>query len=44
MPVPYVCMPRPAHFEDADVLVEKLVVGPYENNVFVIRSKRSKKR
>jgi glyoxylase-like metal-dependent hydrolase (beta-lactamase superfamily II) len=34
-------MPRPAHFEDADVRIEKLVVGPYENNVFVIRSKRN---
>jgi glyoxylase-like metal-dependent hydrolase (beta-lactamase superfamily II) len=34
-------MPRPAHFEDADVRVDKLVVGPFENNVFVVRSKRS---
>jgi glyoxylase-like metal-dependent hydrolase (beta-lactamase superfamily II) len=32
-------MARPAHFEDADVRVEKLVVGPFENNVFVVRSK-----
>jgi glyoxylase-like metal-dependent hydrolase (beta-lactamase superfamily II) len=30
---------RPAHFEDADVRVDKLVVGPFENNVFVVRSK-----
>jgi glyoxylase-like metal-dependent hydrolase (beta-lactamase superfamily II) len=34
-------MPRPAHFEDADVRVDKLVVGPYENNVFVVRSKHT---
>jgi glyoxylase-like metal-dependent hydrolase (beta-lactamase superfamily II) len=33
-------MQLPAHFEDADVRIEKVVVGPYENNVFVIRSKR----
>ncbi|HZP28725.1 MAG TPA: MBL fold metallo-hydrolase [Acidimicrobiia bacterium] len=32
-------MARPAHFEDADVRIDKLVVGPYENNVFVVRSK-----
>lgn len=32
-------MGRPAHFEDADVRVDKLVVGPFENNVFVVRSK-----
>jgi glyoxylase-like metal-dependent hydrolase (beta-lactamase superfamily II) len=34
-------MPRPAHYEDADVRVDKLVVGPFENNVFVVRSKRT---
>jgi glyoxylase-like metal-dependent hydrolase (beta-lactamase superfamily II) len=34
-------MARPAHFEDADVRVDKLVVGPYENNVFVVRSKHT---
>ena len=34
-------MARPAHFEDADVRVDKLVVGPFENNVFVIRCKRT---
>jgi glyoxylase-like metal-dependent hydrolase (beta-lactamase superfamily II) len=28
-----------AHYEDPTVRVEKLVVGPYENNVFVVRSK-----
>lgn len=32
-------MARPAHFEDADVRVDKIVVGPFENNVFVLRSK-----
>jgi glyoxylase-like metal-dependent hydrolase (beta-lactamase superfamily II) len=32
-------MPRPAHFEDARVRVDKLVVGPFENNVFVVRCK-----
>jgi glyoxylase-like metal-dependent hydrolase (beta-lactamase superfamily II) len=32
---------RPAHYEDADVRVDKLVVGPFENNVFVVRSKRT---
>jgi glyoxylase-like metal-dependent hydrolase (beta-lactamase superfamily II) len=30
---------RPAHYEDADVRVDKLVVGPFENNVFIVRSK-----
>jgi glyoxylase-like metal-dependent hydrolase (beta-lactamase superfamily II) len=34
-------MARPAHFEDSDVRVDKLVVGPYENNVFVVRSKHT---
>ena len=34
-------MARPAHFADADVRVDKLVVGPYENNVFVVRSKHT---
>ena len=32
-------MVRPAHFEDSSVRVDKIVVGPYENNVFVLRSK-----
>jgi glyoxylase-like metal-dependent hydrolase (beta-lactamase superfamily II) len=32
-------MPRLAHYEDPTVRVEKIVVGPYENNVFVVRSK-----
>ncbi len=30
---------RPAHYETSDVRIEKLVVGPFENNVFVLRSK-----
>jgi len=34
-------VPRPAHYEDADVRVDKLVVGPFENNAFVVRSKQS---
>jgi glyoxylase-like metal-dependent hydrolase (beta-lactamase superfamily II) len=28
---------RPAHYETADVRIEKIVVGPFENNVFVVR-------
>jgi glyoxylase-like metal-dependent hydrolase (beta-lactamase superfamily II) len=32
-------MPRPAHYEDTDVRIDKLVVGPFENNVFVLRDK-----
>src|SRR5712692_3001731 len=32
-------MPRPAHYETSDVRIEKLIVGPVENNVFVVRSK-----
>jgi glyoxylase-like metal-dependent hydrolase (beta-lactamase superfamily II) len=32
---------RPAHFEDARVRVDKLVVGPFENNVFTVRCKRT---
>jgi glyoxylase-like metal-dependent hydrolase (beta-lactamase superfamily II) len=34
-------MARPAHYEDASVRVDKLVVGPFENNVFVVRCKRT---
>ena len=33
--------PRPAHYEDASVRVDKLVVGPFENNVFVVRCTRT---
>jgi len=32
-------MPRPLHYDSADVRIEKLSVGPFENNVFVVRSK-----
>jgi len=30
---------RPAHYETSDVRIDKIVVGPYENNVFVLRDK-----
>ena len=32
--------PRPAHYETADVRIDKIVVGPFENNAFVVRCKR----
>jgi glyoxylase-like metal-dependent hydrolase (beta-lactamase superfamily II) len=32
---------RPAHYETADVRIDKIVVGPYENNVFILRDKRT---
>jgi glyoxylase-like metal-dependent hydrolase (beta-lactamase superfamily II) len=32
---------RPAHFEDSDVRIDKLVVGPFENNVFIVRCKHT---
>jgi glyoxylase-like metal-dependent hydrolase (beta-lactamase superfamily II) len=32
-------MPRPPHYEDTAARIEKLVVGPFENNVFVLRCK-----
>jgi glyoxylase-like metal-dependent hydrolase (beta-lactamase superfamily II) len=32
-------MARPAHYETADVRIDKIVVGPFENNVFVVRCK-----
>ena len=34
-------MARPAHFADSGITVEKLVVGPFENNVYVVRCTRS---
>jgi len=34
-------MARPAHVEDAHVRVDKLVVGPFENNVFTVRCKQT---
>ena len=32
-------MARPAHYETPTVRIEKLIVGPVENNVFVVRCK-----
>ncbi len=32
---------RPAHYETSDVRIDKIVVGPYENNVFVLRAKHT---
>ena len=34
-------MARPAHYADSGIVVEKLVVGPFENNVYVVRCTRS---
>jgi len=34
-------MPRPPHYEDTTVRIDKLVVGPFENNVFVVRCKQT---
>lgn len=34
-------MTRPAHYESDRVRIDKYVVGPFENNVFVVRSKAS---
>ncbi len=34
-------MPRPPHYEETDVRIDKIVVGPFENNVFVVRCKGS---
>jgi glyoxylase-like metal-dependent hydrolase (beta-lactamase superfamily II) len=31
----------PAHYEASDVRIDKYVVGPFENNVFVVRDKGS---
>src|SRR6185295_5912660 len=30
---------RPAHYETPSVRIDKLVVGPYENNVYILRDK-----
>jgi glyoxylase-like metal-dependent hydrolase (beta-lactamase superfamily II) len=30
---------RPAHYDATDVRIDKIVVGPFENNVFVVRCK-----
>jgi glyoxylase-like metal-dependent hydrolase (beta-lactamase superfamily II) len=32
-------MARPPHYEDTDVRIDKMTVGPFENNVFVMRCK-----
>src|SRR6476469_8299564 len=32
---------RPAHYEATDVRIDKIVVGAYENNVFIVRDKGS---
>ena len=32
-------MPRPAHYDTPTVRIDKLIVGPFENNVFVVRCK-----
>ena len=34
-------MPRPPHYEDTDARIDKLTVGPFENNVFVLRCKHT---
>ena len=34
-------MARPAHFEDAGLRLDKYVVGPFDNNVWVLRCKRT---
>jgi glyoxylase-like metal-dependent hydrolase (beta-lactamase superfamily II) len=34
-------MARPPHYEDTDVRIDKIIVGPFENNVFVMRCKSS---
>ncbi len=33
--------PRPPHYETGEVRIDKIVVGPFENNVFVVRDKHS---
>ena len=32
-------MAQPAHYEDTTVRIDKLVVGPFENNVLIVRCK-----
>ncbi|HEX7166011.1 MAG TPA: MBL fold metallo-hydrolase [Acidimicrobiales bacterium] len=34
-------MPAPLHYEDTQVAIHKLVVGPVDNNVFVVRCKQT---
>ena len=33
--------PRPPHYEASGVRIDKIVVGPFENNVFVVRDTQS---
>ena len=35
-------MARPAHYEATGARIDKLVVGPYENNVFVLRCRETR--
>jgi glyoxylase-like metal-dependent hydrolase (beta-lactamase superfamily II) len=32
---------RPAHYETSDLRIDKIVVGPFENNVFILRDKQT---
>lgn len=32
---------KAAHYETTDVRIDKLIVGPFENNVFIVRDKNS---
>jgi glyoxylase-like metal-dependent hydrolase (beta-lactamase superfamily II) len=34
-------MARPVHFEDSGIRLDKYVVGPFDNNVWVVRCKRT---
>ncbi|HEX6311165.1 MAG TPA: MBL fold metallo-hydrolase [Acidimicrobiia bacterium] len=34
-------MARPPHYETSETRIDKLVVGPFENNVFIVRCKRT---
>lgn len=34
-------MAHPAHYEASDVRIDKYVVGPFENNVFIVRCKQT---
>ena len=35
---------RPAHYETTDVRIDKIVVGGFENNVFILRDKQHRRR
>ena len=43
-PVPSPAWPVPRTTTTTDVRIDKLVVGPYENNVFVVRCTRNRAR